>query len=197
MRNGASRRAGRTVLIGVLVWLAVAILAGASGLLGRARPPMPQVLIAALSAALLILYWTPTAFRDWARAADLRALVLVHVTRFVGIYFLVLYGRGELPYAFAVPGGLGDIAVAVAAIAVCAFTGPRVRTGRAFVLAWNVFGFADILMVVATATRLAMADPGSMRALLHLPVSLLPTFLVPIIIATHVIIFARLGEKTR
>ena len=41
---------------------------------------------------------------------DLRLLVLYHLTRFVGVWFLVLYSRGELPYAFAVPGGWGDIA---------------------------------------------------------------------------------------
>jgi hypothetical protein len=38
---------------------------------------------------------------------------------------------------------------------------------------------------------------SSMRALLELPLSLLPTFLVPIITATHVIIFVRLGRRSR
>jgi hypothetical protein len=33
-----------------------------------------------------------------------------------------------------------------------------------------------------------------MRALTHLPLSLLPTFLVPLIIASHVVIFARLSR---
>jgi hypothetical protein len=60
------------------------------------------------------------------------------------------------------------------------------------VLAWNVVGMLDIGFVVATAARLAAADPSSMRALLRLPLSLLPTFLVPLIIATHVWIFVRL-----
>jgi len=46
-------------------------------------------------------------------------------------------------------------------------------------------------MVVATAIRLGLADPASMRALLRLPLFLLPGFLVPIIIATHIMIFAR------
>lgn len=156
---------------------------------------MPLILIAALSAAVLVLFWTPTAFRAWALAVDIRALAAIHVTRFVGIYFLVLYGRGELPYAFAVPGGWGDIAVAVTALAVCVFV-PR-GGGRGVILAWNVFGLLDILMVVVTAARLGMADPQSMGALLRLPLSLLPTFLVPIIIATHIIIFVRLWRPAR
>ena len=62
---------------------------------------------------------------------------------------------------------------------------------------WNVIGFVDILMVVLTAIRLNLADPTQLRAMLHLPLSLLPTFLVPLIIATHVIIFARIARAQR
>lgn len=178
------------VVAATCVWFAAAVAAGAAGFLRAARPPLPQVLIAGLTAALLLAMWT--AARDWARRVDVRALVLVHASRFVGLYFLVLYGRGELPYAFAVPGGVGDIAVAVLALAVAAWARPGTPGGRGAILAWNVFGLADIVMVVATASRLAMADPRSMQALLHLPLSLLPTFLVPIIIATHILLFARL-----
>ncbi len=117
-------------------------------------------------------------------------LVAVHLSRFIGIYFLVLYGRGQLPYDFAVKGGWGDITVALGAVLLLAVPGLIER--RALVLAWNVVGMLDIGFVVATAARLAAADPSSMRALLRLPLSLLPTFLVPLIIATHVWIFVRL-----
>jgi hypothetical protein len=47
-----------------------------------------------------------------------------------------------------------------------------------------------------TAARLAAADPSSMRALLRLPLSLLPTFLVPLLMATHVWIFVRLARRS-
>jgi hypothetical protein len=53
----------------------------------------------------------------------------------------------------------------------------------------------DILFVVATASRLALGDPDSMNALLRLPLSLLVTFLVPIIIADHVMVFWRIGAR--
>ena len=186
-----------TVLVGASVWLLAASAVGVSGLLRSARPPLPQVVLVVLTAAILALFWTPGLFRRWALIVDLRALVLIHVTRFVGIYFLVLYGRGELPYPFAVPGGWGDIAVATAALAVGLASRPDTTTGRRVIMGWNVFGLWDILFVVVTATRLGLDDPQSMRALVRLPLSLLPTFLVPIIIATHVIIFVRLQSRVR
>ena len=37
-----------------------------------------------------------------------------------------------------------------------------------------------------------MENAWQMRALTYLPLSLLPTFLVPLIIASHVILFSRL-----
>ena len=66
------------------------------------------------------------------------------------------------------------------------------RLALAF-LVWNIAGFADILFVVSTAARLGLAEPQSMKALTEFPLALLPTFLVPIIIATHLLIFFRLA----
>lgn len=180
------------VLVGVLVWLAAATAVGAAGFMAHLKPPFPQVILVTLTVALLALIWKHPPVRDFAFAVDLRMLVAVHVTRFVGFYFLFLHQRGELPYAFAVPGGWGDIAVASTALVVLALNPARNSLTRRVSFGWNLLGMLDILFVVGTAARLALAEPASMQALLRLPLSLLITFLVPIIIATHVLIFARL-----
>jgi hypothetical protein len=191
--TGARPIASKDVLLVTGAWLVAAYLVGAAGFLHAARPPMPQILLLALTGAILVLFWRAPAFRRWVLDLDVRALVMIHITRVVaGVDFLIRYRRGELPYDFAVPGGWGDIAVGLSAIAVCALARPELPRGRLSFLLWNAAGLLDILFVVATASRLALAEPASMSALLRLPLSLLPTFLVPIIIATHVMIFARL-----
>lgn len=67
----------------------------------------------------------------------------------------MLHGRGELLFAFAVPGGWGDIAVATGALGIVLLV-PDLPARRPWIMAWNVLGLADILFVVATATRLAL-----------------------------------------
>ena len=185
----------RTVLIVVLVWLLIATAAGAAGIVSALRPPAPALAVLGLTAVVLAAGWFLGGFRAWLTALDERWLVGFHLTRFVGAYFLYLYARGELPYAFAVPGGLGDIAVASLAAVLLLWGSPRDARRRAAYTVWNVFGLADILFVVATAARLGAADPESMAALLRLPLGLLPTFLVPLLIGSHVVLGLRLGYR--
>jgi len=182
-----------------LVWLVAAVAVGASGRLQALQPPAPQLIVGALTAAVLTAIAVVGPVRRWAVGVDVRALVALHVTRLVaGGYFLVVYYRdGQLPYAFAVPGGSGDMLVALLAVALLVTTSPRTARGRWLYAGWNVLGLVDILFVVATAARLGAAEPGSMRALLRMPLSLLPTFLVPLIIASHVVLALRLTGGPR
>lgn len=108
---------------------------------------------------------------------------------------MLLYRQGELPYAFAVPGGWGDITIAVLASFLILSGAASGRRRLVFVL-WNVVGLIDILFVVATAIRLALTDPLSMAALLRFPLSLLPTFVVPLVIAIHIVLFVRLKKPS-
>src|SRR5689334_21991499 len=172
-----------TMLLALLgAWFCIALLLGASGIFSHARPPLPQAMILALVLVLLLLFGRVVSFRRWALGVDLRLLVALHLSRFVGLYFLALYGRGELPYGFAVPGGWGDIIVASTAVMTLIVLSQRMAWARPTLLLWNTFGMLDILGVVINAARLGMAAPESIGALLRWPLSLLATFLVPLII---------------
>ena len=127
---------------------------------------------------------------------DLRAIIALHLTRFVGVYFLLLYARGELPFGFAVPAGWGDIVVAVLAV-VLLLNWAAIARHRRWLVIWNLVGFVDIVLVVAAAAKHALADPASMAALLRPPLNLVPTFLVPLIIGSHILMFVRLSRGSR
>lgn len=172
------------------LWLGAAIAAGHFLVLQKIPPIAVPGIILGLTASLLAAYFRIAPLRAWVDSIDLRALVLIHVTRFVGVYFLVLYQRGQLPRAFAIPGGVGDIVVATMALPVALAPLVESLRHRAIVI-WNVVGFVDILLLIITATRIHFSDPSQLRELTHLPLSLLPTFLAPVIIATHIVIFVR------
>jgi hypothetical protein len=143
-----------------------------------------------LTALVLLVCWKIAPIRVWALNVELRWLVLLHVTRlFAGAYFLVLCQRGQLPCAFARPAGWGDIVIAVLALAVV--RAMRTKFAKTLLLVWNPLDLVDIIFVVFSALRFGLRDWQSMHALRELPLSLLPTFLVPLIIASHILIFAR------
>lgn len=181
----------QTVLKAVTIWFALAILASALGMLRLFPPPFPQLCLVALTAITVYLMTVPLKLRHYFRTVNIQALIAIHISRFVGFYFLWLYDSGLLPYEFAVLGGWGDICVATAALLVVILISRGVKISGKIILGWNTLGLLDITFVVMTAARLALADPESMKLITVLPLSLLPLFLVPIIIATHLLIFLR------
>lgn len=177
----------------VLIWFILACIAGYTGALSKVLPPL---IIFGIVALLVVASFFVQSFRSWVCSISLSSLVAIHLTRFVGFYFLYLYGKGLLPYEFAVYGGWGDIAVAALALILLILFAENVVKRKAYFFLWNMFGLIDILFVVGTAAKLYFASPESMSELTHLPLSLLPTFLVPIIIYSHLVIFYRLKKKS-
>jgi hypothetical protein len=148
-------------------------------------------MIGASTLALILTGALHPGLRAWLARVNLRGFVAFHLTRFVGIAFLVMYSRGQLAGEFAVAAGWGDIIAASGALAIAAFM--RNPESKPWLLMlWNAFGLADILTVVVTATRIAMSTPAEIMPLVRFPMSLVPTFVVPVIIASHVLVFVRL-----
>lgn len=178
------------------IWFAGAVAAGHWLLLQRLPPPAVPALVVALSAGLAMLAFRVPQIRAWLDSVDVRSLVLLHVSRLVAAYFLILFQRGELPRAFAIPGGLGEIVVGVMALPVV--FAPLDEHGRQrAVRIWNVVGLINILLVVFTITRLNLTLPWQLRPLTELPLSLYPTFLLPLLLTSHVVLLHRTSGTPR
>lgn len=185
-----------SIRIAFWLWMFAAIAAGQFGWLHR-LPLVTWLIIPALLTGLLVLaYRGLGGFRGWVDSLDQRGLVLLHFSRIAGLYLLALSRRGELPYAFTLPSGLGEIVVALAAVALALLPLAETTRHRALYI-WNVVGVIDVALIAITALRVGVSEPRPLFAFGHLPLSLLPTFLAPLIIATHLAIFARLSPATR
>jgi len=179
----------RVVTLVLLGWLCFAV--GLSGWFYKAIAPAVAATVWTLTALVLLVSWKVSPIRAWVLNIDVRWLVLLHLSRlFAGAYFLVLCQCNQLPCGFARPAGWGDIVVAVLALAVLGAT--RTQFAKTLLFIWNTIGLIDIMSVVFSALRFGLKNWQLMHALRELPLSLLPTFLVPLIIASHVLIFVRL-----
>jgi hypothetical protein len=183
----------RSAVVAVTVWLALALIAGATGFLAQLPFPGPQLIVLALVAATLVAATSAAALRAWIAALPLRTLIGINAVRFVGITFLVLAARGQLSTMFAARAGWGDIAAAALALVLVAAGEPRTPLRRGLTHAWNAFGLLDLVVAVATATAVTLRhDVPGMTPVLLLPLVVIPTFFVPILLANHVVIFRRL-----
>ena len=190
--NAPAEGSGNKSVVLILgAWICLAAGVGVAGWLESASAPVIAGIVWILTALALLACWKVRTLHRWTMKVEMRWLVLLHLTRFVGFYFFLLCSRGELPFAFAAPAGWGDIVVAALAVLLLALSNAR---NWSMLIIWNTIGLTDILFVVMTALRLGLEDWRSMHALREFPLSLLPTFLVPLIIVSHVLIFFRAAE---
>jgi hypothetical protein len=190
-----SDRVSRVVALVLILWLAAAAVIGLTGVFKRGPVQIVPATIVSLTVLTLICAAVIRPLREWLMVVDMRLLVGFHVSRFVGIAFLIYARRGLMPEKIAEPAGWGDIAVAITALLVIGVLSmPLPRKPRSLI-AWNLFGMIDILMVIISGFSYALHDPSALAPMRSLPMSLLPTFLVPLIIATHVIIFIRIWRE--
>lgn len=171
-------------------WLGLAVLAGAMGWLARSPLPPPAIALALAAAIGALLKLSPRASAS-LRLGGVGPLIAFHKIRIVvGAYFLLLYGQGVLPREFAVTAGFGDIVVGATAIAVLTRHVPiRNDSQRSSVLMWNTVGLIDILLVLTNGSRLFQRDASLGKLFTELPLALLPLFVVPIVLVSHVLVF--------
>ena len=188
------------------VWFLIVLGLGAEGAFESApgHPPLP-VLVAILAPVLLfgLAYRALPAVRAYAQGLDLRLVTAMQAWRVLGGMFLALYAFGVLPGAFAWPAGAGDMAVGVAAVVVLRAMLKNAPTWRSQVWWLNVAGIADFVGAVGTGVltsnpALGLLAGGAAQASLGaLPLSLVPTFAVPLWTILHVVAFLQLRRLRR
>lgn len=186
------------VVVAGALWLSAAILIGESGLLSLERPALIPGSILSLSALLVWRYTRGGALRTVADQLDLRAIILPHAIRApIGAFFLWQAARGELDPVFAGVGGPGDLVAGTFALAAAALVPITTRRRRTLVRVWNVVALFDILATAGTAARIVLLSdhPETMSALLAMPGPLLPLFIVPLVITSHLLLLRRLRTE--
>jgi len=182
------------ILWTTVAWFTAVLLAGLAGVFDTAGVPVAIGIAAAIPPLLVIglLIWSPR-FQEWTRSLDLRLLITLHMWRLVGFGFLATWAVGALPGSFALSAGYGDIMVGVTAPFVAFACLDKGRRGKAAFYSWTAFGVADLLLAVLLGVLhsdsplgILAEGPGSGVDILGpLPMSIIPTFVVPLMLSLH------------
>jgi hypothetical protein len=130
-------------------------------------------------------------FRQFALSLNPSELTFVQSWRIAGFTFLALAAYGILPGLFALPAGWGDIAIGITApLVALRLVTPAHR--KSFIL-WQLLGITDLVTAVALGTLAAVLNPHGIAAsaMNVLPMSLIPTFAVPLFLILHIICIAQ------
>ena len=159
---------------------------------------MPVALILPISMVLALIAWTlffywyvHPVLRRKGFVETMRPLLLLHAFRFIGLMFLIPGVTAEpLDPRFASPAAHGDLIAAVLALVALDVLHVNRKWGIAAVWVFNIWGLADLLNAVARG--LLFTPDGALGAAFWIPL-----VIVPLLLVSHVYIFARLWQEAR
>jgi hypothetical protein len=207
--NGSNRQELSRFLWGlVVVWFLAVLVAGSIGVFDAGtrystRLPISLGLAATMPVLIFGLWFLASAsFREHLMSLNPVVLTAVQTWRVGGVVFLILMANGILPPFFALPAGLGDMFVGITAPFVAlALVRNKLSAGR--LILWQALGIADLVVAV---TMGVLCSPSPIGVLAHgittrvmgqLPMSLIPTFAVPLLVILEIICIGQVRQRRR
>jgi hypothetical protein len=178
----------------IFVWFLFSLTASALHIFSTApnQPPIPLGLAVLIPIGILVI-WAAVSqpFRQFLLSLNPSTLTFVQAWRIAGFVFLVLYAYNILPGQLALPAGWGDIAIgATAPLVALKLANPHHR--KSFIV-WQLLGIVDLVNAVGMGVAARFINPHGIAAsaMTVLPMSLIPTFAVPLFMILHFISIAQ------
>lgn len=206
MPGDGARSFARILLLVLAAWFLIVLAAGAGGAFESGPTHPPLAVLVAVTAPLLVFaaaYRGWRRFRDFVLSMDLRLLTAFQSWRVIGVVFLVLYAFDLLPGTFAWPAGVGDAAVGLAAPFVVMAIVHHSPTWRRQVVLLNVAGLVDFIVAIGAGVLTSnnaigvLSEASGRVSLGSLPLSLIPTFAVPLWTIFHIVSLIQLGRSAQ
>ena len=172
----------------LVVWLVGVMLLAANDVFRTDAPGIPIALLTTLAAGYLLLF--SRTFREIISGIPQHWLIGIQTFRILGGVFLFRYFQGELPGAFAIPAGVGDVLTGLFAPLVAYWWVAGKPYARTAAIAWNLFGMADLVNAVLLG---ALTGGGGG---IVFPIVLIPTYAVPRAFLVHSYSLIGLLRKT-
>jgi hypothetical protein len=154
----------------------------------NSAPPVGFNLLLALAGMGALLVFSPSLR---SLLSNQKHLIRLNVWRLVGAVFLLLAVFGQVPALWALPAGIGDVLVGLAAFWVAGLL--DAPGGKRRAILFNMLGLADLVVAIGLGVA---TNPGpaqlfhttpTAELLTRYPLALVPTFLVPLAVMLHVV----------
>lgn len=193
-----------TALIVAIVWLAIQGVLSYTGFYLNSAGIPPRIALAILPPlVLIILVLTTKRGKKFIRRLDLKTLHLLHIVRIpveLCLYWLSLHKA--VPELMTFAGHNFDIITGITAIILyfTCFKGRAVRSVN-LLFGWNIIGLVmlgsivvkGILSAPTAFQQLAFDEPNI--AVLYFPFVWLPSFIVMVVLFSHLVMIKRLMER--
>ena len=207
--NKGHSKVRSVVFITLALWLGVVSLLASQGAFVGSPDSPPLRLFIGLAIPLAVFftaYFGWSEFRTFIRGADLRLVAAIQAWRWAGLGFLTLYATGVLPWLFAFPAGLGDMAIGFTApwIALALFRQPLFAGSRRYMV-WNILGIVDFIVAISMGVLCSGFIPAitglvgniTTAPMARLPLVLIPTYMVPFFAMLHVTALVQARQLAR
>jgi hypothetical protein len=198
----ASGRSPKTIWI-ILVWLALQAVLGLTGFykITDTIPPRFALLIMPPLVLISVLFVT-TKGRTFIDRLDLKTLTLLHSVRIlVETVLFFLCAQQLVPQLMTFEGMNFDIISGITAPIIFYFGFVKGNLNRKVLMGWNILCLGLLLNVVIRAIlsvptpfqQFAFDQPAV--AVLYFPFNWLPSFVVPVVLFSHLVAFRQLSKK--
>lgn len=179
----------------LLAWFGVVLGLSLAGIFDVAAGTPPLLLLLAITTPILVYAIDWSFFNgvlfDGIHQLERPTAILLQTERVLGGAFLIEFARGHLPSGFALPAGLGDVAIGLAAPWVADNLVMKKPYAIKVARLWNYLGLFDLVLAVSMGVTHGdsllgiFAQDVSMRLITQYPLCLIPTWAVPLAVMLH------------
>lgn len=179
----------------LIFWFLLVLGLSVYGAFDQPSAPAPFGAIVAIALPVTVFFlgrksWTSGPFKSFY-ALDKSTVVAFQAYRMVGAFFLVECYMQRLAPGFGVPAGIGDMLIGFSAPIVASSLRMEKSYARKLALIWNGVGLLDLATAIGLGALLPRSSANlpsaalSVQWLFQYPLSIIPTFFVPISLILH------------
>ncbi|KZK97528.1 MULTISPECIES: hypothetical protein [unclassified Pseudovibrio] len=188
------------------VWFAAAVLLAKADLftLPTEAPQVPRLILLLLGGSITV--WALANFtaagRKILEATDQSIFMGVQILRVIGFVFLVGWAIGPVPWEFAMPAGLGDIATGILAVFAYKAVRSNAANARALMVRVHILGLLDFVAAIGTGVLTSngyfhLLSTDAPNIIDNYPLVLVPAFFVPLFLTAHILSIQKMVAETR